>query len=302
MADMSVRLGNVVLQSPLIAAAGTVGSIVEFARTIDFSLYGAATAKSVSPEPWSGRNPPRIAPTDAGMLNGIGIQNPGIDAWSENVAPHLAAVPTLVWGSVVAHDVGGFAEVAAKMATSGVDAIEINLSCPNLDGRSFALDARLTSEVVAAVREVTSLSLGAKLSPNAMPVTSVADAAMSAGADWLVVANTVMGAAIDPETRKPLLSGLSGGYSGSAVRPITLRCVLEIARDLPDVPIIGCGGVSRAAHVVEYVLAGADAVAIGTAHFANPRVAGKVTKDLNRYMAKHSVSSITELKGAYEPW
>ena len=299
---MSVRLGDIALRSPLVAAAGTVGSIVEFGRTIDFSLYGAVTAKSVAPEPWPGREPPRIAPTDVGMLNGIGIQNPGINAWNADVAPLLGDVPAQVWGSVVAHDIAGFADVAGKMATSGVDAIEINLSCPNLDGMPFALDAVLTSEVVGAVREVTSLPLGAKLSPDAMPITPVAARAMSAGADWLVVANTVMGAAIDPETRKPLLSGLTGGYSGSPVRPITLRCVIEIARDLPDAPIVGCGGVSRAAHVVEYVLAGADAVAIGTAHFANPRVANGITKDLSRYMARHSVSSLMELKGAFEPW
>ncbi len=302
MANMAVRLGPVELSTPLVAAAGTVGSIVEFTRTVDFSLYGAAVAKSVAPEPWPGRPPPRIAPTDGGMLNGIGIQNPGIDAWAGTVAPGLADVPTLVWGSIVAHDVDGFREVAAKMADTDVDAIEINLSCPNLDGSPFALDAGLSGRVVEAVREVTTLPLGAKLSPDAMPIAPVADAAMSAGADWLVVANTVMGAAIDPETRRPLLSGLVGGYSGSAVRPIALRCVLEISRDLPDAPVVACGGVSDADHVVEYVLAGADAVAIGTAHFATPRVADKIIRDLARYMARHSISALTDLKGAFEPW
>jgi len=297
-----VTLGPVELASPLVAAAGTVGSVVEFAEVVDFSLYGAAVAKSVAPEPWEGRQAPRIAPTDAGMLNGIGIQNPGIDAWATQVAPQFAAIPTPVWGSIVAHDIDGFAEVAAKMATTGVAAIEINLSCPNLAGRPFALDADLTARVVASVRAATDLPLGAKLSPDAMPITPVADAAMSAGADWLVVANTVMGAAIDPETRRPLLSGLVGGYSGSAVRPITMRCVLTVAQDLPDAPIVACGGVSEASHVVEYILAGADAVAIGTAHFASPRVAHKIAKNLAMYMAKHSIPTLTELKGAYEPW
>jgi len=302
MTGLGVELGPVSLTSPLVAAAGTVGSVVEFAQVVDFSLYGAAVAKSVAPEPWDGRKPPRIAPTDGGMLNGIGIQNPGIDAWAGQIAPQLAAISAPVWGSIVAHDVEGFAEVAAKMAGTGVAAIEINLSCPNLDGRPFALNGDLTAQVVASVRTVTDLPLGAKLSPDAMPITPVAEAAMSAGADWLVVANTVMGAAIDPETRRPLLSGLVGGYSGSAVRPITMRCVLTIAGDLPDAPIVACGGVSDAKHVVEYILAGADAVAIGTAHFAEPRVARKITKDLTRYMAKHSISTLTELKGAYEPW
>jgi len=301
-ADFGVSLGPVGLTSPLIAAAGTVGSVVEFAEVIDFSLYGAAVAKSVAPEPWKGRQPPRIAPTDTGMLNGIGIQNPGIDVWATQIAPQLGAIPMPVWGSIVAHDVDGFAEVAAKMGGAGVEAIEINLSCPNLDGRPFALDADLTAQVVASVRMATDLPLGAKLSPDAMPITPVADAAMSAGADWLVVANTVMGAAIDPETRKPLLSGLIGGYSGAAIRPITMRCVLTLGQDLPDAPIVACGGVSNAGHVVEYILAGADAVAIGTAHFADPRVAHKITKDLTRYMKRHSITTLAELKGAFEPW
>jgi dihydroorotate dehydrogenase (NAD+) catalytic subunit len=300
--SLRMGLGPVELATPLVAAAGTVGSVIEFAQVIDFSLYGAAVAKSVAPEPWKGRKPPRIAPTDSGMLNGIGIQNPGIDVWSAEVAPQLAEMATPVWGSIVAHDVDGFAEVAAKMAATGVEAIEINLSCPNLDGTPFALDPVLTAQVVASVRAVTDLPLGAKLSPDAMPITPVANAAMSAGADWLVVANTVMGAAIDPETRRPLLSGLIGGYSGAGVRPITMRCVLTIGSDLPDAPIVACGGVSRADHVVEYILAGADAVAIGTAHFANPGVARKITKDLTRYMAKHSISALADLKGAYEPW
>jgi dihydroorotate dehydrogenase (NAD+) catalytic subunit len=299
---LGVRVGSVDLTSPLIAAAGTVGSVVEFAQVTDFSLYGAAVAKSVAPEPWKGRPPPRIAPTDTGMLNAIGIQNPGIDAWGIQIAPQLDAIPTAVWGSIVAHDVEGFAEVAAKMDRTGVTAIEINLSCPNLDGQPFALDADLTARVVAAVRAATDLPVGAKLSPDAMPITPVADAAMSAGADWLVVANTVMGASIDPETRRPLLSGLIGGYSGAAIRPITMRCVLTIGRDLPDAPVVACGGVSDASHVIEYILAGADAVAIGTAHFADPRIANKITRDLNKYMAKHSIATLAELKGAFEPW
>jgi dihydroorotate dehydrogenase (NAD+) catalytic subunit len=300
--NLNVNVGPALLRSPLIAAAGTVGSVVEFAQVVDFSLYGAAVAKSVAPVPWEGRDAPRIAPTDVGMLNGIGIQNPGIDVWAKQVSPQIAAMRTPVWGSIVAHDIDGFAEVADKMAGTGVTAIEINLSCPNLDGRPFALDVDLTTQVVASVRATTDLPLGAKLSPDAMPITPIADAAMSAGADWLVVANTVMGAAIDPDTRRPLLSGLIGGYSGAAVRPITMRCVLTIATDLPDVPIVACGGVSDARHVVEYILAGADAVAVGTAHFANPKVAQRITKGLEKYMKKHSVSALSEIKGAFEPW
>ncbi|MCL1599450.1 MAG: dihydroorotate dehydrogenase [Actinomycetia bacterium] len=302
MNPLNVTLGPVLLDTPLIGASGTLGSIVEFRRTVDLSRYGAVTAKSVAPEPWPGRVPPRMATTDAGMLNGIGIQNPGIDVWLEEVSEPFKDMAVPVWGSVVAHDPDGFAEVASKMPAAGVSGIEINLSCPNLDGRPFALDAAVTHDVVAAVRSATDLPIGAKLSGDAMPISAVAHAAMSAGADWLVIANTVMGAAIDVTTRRPALSGLIGGYSGTGIRPIIMRCVLEVSRDLPDAPIVACGGVSHRDHVIEFILAGADAVAIGTAHFARPRIAAKILKGVRRYLQDNDIESIRLLKGAYEPW
>jgi len=300
--NLTVELGPLSLKTPLIAASGTVGSVVDFSDSVDFRLYGAAVAKSVSPEPWDGRQPPRIGPAGGGMLNGIGIQNPGIDAWIDLYADAIEKVPTHVWGSVVAHDIPGFALVASKMSQTVVTAIEVNLSCPNLDGQPFALDPALSAEVVSAVREATSLPIGAKLSPDARPIADVAGAVMDAGVDWVVVANTAMGAAIDPDTRRPVLSGLVGGYSGEAIRPLTMRCVLEIASAFPEVPILACGGVSSAAHVAEYMLAGASAVGIGTAHLAKPRIAASITKDLHRYGRNHSVAHITDLTGAFEPW
>jgi dihydroorotate dehydrogenase (NAD+) catalytic subunit len=300
--DLSTVLGTYRLTSPLIAASGTVGSVVDFANVIDFSLYGAATAKSVAPEPWPGRLAPRIAPTEFGMLNGIGIQNAGIDEWLEAYGTGISSIPTDVWGSVVAHDVDGFAEVASRMDASGVAAIEINLSCPNLDGIPYALDPVLSGEVVQAVRACTRLPISAKLSSDARPISAVAASVAEAGADWVVVSNTVMGAAIDPETRRPALSGLIGGYSGGPIRPIAVRSVLEIAKDVPGLPIVGCGGVSNGPHVIEFLLAGASAVAIGSIHFKKPRIAKSMTKDINRYMARHGVASVEQLIGAYEPW
>jgi dihydroorotate dehydrogenase (NAD+) catalytic subunit len=300
--DLSVMLGSHRLESPLIAASGTVGSIIDFTATIDFSLYGAAVAKSVSPEPWSGRPAPRIAPVGSGMLNGIGIQNPGIDEWIDHTSKHFPEVPTQVWGSAVAHDVHGFAIVAERMADAGIGVIEINLSCPNLEGVPFALDASSAGEVVRAVRSVVDVPIGAKLSSDAASIEDVAEQVALQGADWVVVANTVTGAAIDPHTRRPLLSGLTGGYSGEAIRPIAMRSVLRVATALPDLPIVACGGVSHGDHVIEYALAGATAVAIGSAHFASPRIASKITKQLKAYAAKNSISRFDELKGAYEPW
>jgi dihydroorotate dehydrogenase (NAD+) catalytic subunit len=291
------------LRSPIVAASGTVGSVVDFAGAGDFRFYGAAVAKSVSPDPWPGRVAPRLSSTGAGMLNGIGIQNPGIEAWIRDIGPRIGDVPVPIWGSAVGHDADGFAAVAAGLERAGVAAVEINLSCPNLeDGRLFALDSDSSTDVVRAVRAETVLPIGAKLSPNATDIAEIAGAVHEAGADWVVVANTVWGAGIDVETRRPKLSGVVGGYSGTPVKPIGVRCVWEVSQSLPDLPIVGCGGVRTGVDVVEYLLAGASAVAIGTAHFAEPRVGRRIIRELQRYMTKHDVESVRDLVGAVEPW
>ncbi len=299
---LQTDLGPVRLESPLIAASGTVGSVVEFAAVIDFSVYGAAVAKSVSPEPWPGKAPPRLAPAGAGMLNGIGIQNPGIAAWADEFAPQLAAIPTQVWGSTVAHDPAGFADVAHGLTAAGVSAVEVNLSCPNLGGKLFALDAQASAKVISEVRSATHLPLGAKLSPNAVDVVEVAAAVSEAGADWVVLTNTVWGAAIDIETRRPKLSGVVGGYSGAPLKPIAMRCVWEVAHALPEVPIVGCGGVRTGADAVEYLLAGASAVAVGTEHFATPRVGRRIVAGIERFMKAQGVATVGDLVGGAVEW
>jgi dihydroorotate dehydrogenase (NAD+) catalytic subunit len=302
MTDLSTSVGPVDLVSPLIAASGTVGSIIEFVNITDFSLYGAAVIKSVAPEPWGGRPAPRIAPVGTGLLNGIGIQNPGIERWMDDHADAMSAVPTQVWGSVVAHDETGFGIVARAMGDETFRAIEVNLSCPNLDGRPFALDADVSARVISAVKDSTTLPVGAKLSCDAQPIEAVASAVAEAGADWVVIANTVRGAGIDITTRRPLLSSGTGGYSGSPVRPIALAAIMAVRTELPSLPIVGCGGVSHGDHVAEYLLAGASAVAVGSAHFADAGVAERITRQLKRYCDRHGVGRLTELIGAYEPW
>jgi dihydroorotate dehydrogenase (NAD+) catalytic subunit len=301
--DLTTRLGPLTLRSPLVAASGTVGSVVDFAAVGAFEHYGAAVAKSVSEEPWPGRPAPRLYPVGRGMLNGIGIQNPGITAWLETVAPRLPSAGVPVWGSVVGKSAAEFARVAAAMSPSGVAALEVNLSCPNLEGGTmFALDPGAAAEVVAAVRAATELPVGAKLSPNAADITAVAAGVAAAGADFVVVANTVFGAAFDPQTRRPGLSGVVGGYSGAPIKPIAVRAVLEVRRALPELPIVGCGGVRTGADVVEFLLAGAQAVALGTIHFADPRAGKGIVRDLHRYGRRHRVARVTELIGAWEPW
>jgi dihydroorotate dehydrogenase (NAD+) catalytic subunit len=301
--DLTTRLGPLTLRSPLVAAAGTVGSVVDFAAVGSLRCYGAAVAKSVSEDPWPGRPFPRISPAGVGMLNGIGIQNPGIEGWMATVAPRLPDAGVPVWGSVVGRTVDEYARVAAIMARAEVAALEVNLSCPNLEsGRMFALDPAESAAVVAAVRARVSLPLGAKLSPNAPDVASVAAAVAGAGADFVVLGNTIWGAAIDPETGRPALSGVVGGLSGAPLKPISMRCVLEVRSALPGLPVVGCGGVRRGADVAEYLLAGAQAVALGTVHFAEPRAGQRISRELMRYGRRHRVAAVTDLIGAWQGW
>ncbi len=293
--DLTTSVGPLALRSPLIAASGTVGSVTELAGVADLSVYGAAVAKSVSAEPWSGRPAPRLAPAGAGMLNGIGIQNPGIEAWRTEVGPRLEGLEVPVWGSAVGHSPDEFALVAKGLEASGVAAIEINLSCPNLDGDMFSLDPSASEEVVASVRRAVGLPLGAKLSPNLIDAVPVAQACATAGADFLTLTNTIWGTGVDIKTRRPQLSGVIGGYSGPPLKPIALRFVIEVRQALPQMPIVGCGGVLTGKDIAEYLIAGAQAVAAGTIHLAEPRAGKRLIDELIDWMRKHRVSSVGSL-------
>lgn len=296
--DTGTRLGGLVMSTPLVGASGTVGSGWELARAADVTAYAALVAKSVADEAWPGRPPPRLAPAGMGMLNGIGIQNPGIDEWVRVTAPRLARLPVPVWGSAVAGTPAGYARVAAGFVQAGLEAVEINLSCPNLeDGRMFALDPDASAAVVAAVRATVPVPIGAKLSPNAADVAEVAIACRTAGVDWVTLTNTAWGAGIDIETRRPLLSARVGGYSGPPLKPIALRCVLEVAAAAPDLPILGCGGVTRGADVIEYLMAGASAVALGTIHLAEPKAGRRILHEVETWCERHQVRALADLVG-----
>ena len=296
--NRSSVLGQVTLRSPLVGASGTVGSAVDFVSVASPDYYGALVAKSVAPEPWAGNPPPRLAPAGAGMLNAIGIQNPGIEAWLAEFGPRLAGVGVPVWGSAVGHDPDGFAAVARGLEEGGVEAVEVNLSCPNLDGHGLiALDPDASARVIGAVRNAVSGPVSAKLSPNASDIVAVAGSVWNAGADWVVIGNTVWGAAIDIESRTPRVAMGSGGYSGPPLKPIAVRAVMEVATRLPGLPILGCGGVSGGADVVEYLMAGASAVAIGTVHFAEPRAARRIDRELARWCRSHDVERVSDLVG-----
>ena len=285
------------LRSPLVAASGTVGSVVDFARVGDLGVYGAAVAKSVSEAPWPGLPPPRVAPAGAGMLNAIGIQNPGIERWVVDVSPSIAGLAVPVWGSAVGTTPEEFGRVAARLGTAGVAAIEVNLSCPNLEGEMFSLLPESAAEVMAAVRTSTSLPVGAKLSPNTIDIAAVAGKCLEAGADFLVLTNTVWGAGIDLWERRPVLKTGIGGYSGPPLKPIALRCVMEVHLSFPEAAIVGCGGVATGADVVEYLLAGASAVEMGTVHFAEPKAGRRIHRELTRLLQKLGAGSARELIG-----
>ncbi len=291
------------LRSPLIAASGTVGSVWEWVEVADPEPYGAAVAKSVAPEPWKGRPPPRLAPLPSGMLNGIGIQNPGIDAWVEEVGRKISRLGVPVWGSAVAHDAQGFARVAEGLCSAGVAAIEINLSCPNLeDGQMFSFDPARSAQVVGAVASVATVAVGAKLSPNTPDIVAAARACRDAGADFVVLTNTALGFGVSPATRRPLLSGGVGGYSGPGLKPISMRCVYEVSTALPDLPVVACGGVVSGSDVIEYLLAGASAVAAGTVHFAEPKAGRRIMGEVDTLLSSQGISSVRDLIGQVAGW
>ncbi len=301
--DLTTRLGPVTLRSPLIAASGTVGSVWEWADVADVSVFGAAVAKSVAREAWVGRSAPRVAPIATGMMNGIGIQNPGIATWVGEMGPRISEMGVPVWGSAVGADVAGFSTVARGLAGTGVEAIEVNLSCPNLDdGTMFSFDPSLSGSVVESVVAVASVPVGAKLSPNTPDPVAVARTCVEAGATFLTLTNTAMGFGLDTTTRRPLLSGGVGGYSGPGLKPLSLRCVYEVSQAMPGVPIVGCGGVATGEDVVEYLMAGASAVAVGTVLLAEPKAGNRIARELTHTMRKLGANRMEDLVGSVEPW
>jgi dihydroorotate dehydrogenase (NAD+) catalytic subunit len=300
--DLRVDLGRCSLESPVLTASGTYGHGDEVARLGDPARLGAVTAKSVSPEPWAGKPAPRLHMTASGMVNAVGLQGPGMDAWLAHDLPALRASGARVIASVWGHTVDDFARATAMLDGADVLAIEVNASCPNLHsaGDIWAHSARATSEVVRAVRSATALPVFAKLSPNVTDLTDIARAAVDAGADGLTLVNTVLALVIDAETRRPVLGGGGGGLSGPAIKPIALRAVRTVTRALPDVPVIGTGGVQSGVDAVEMLLAGASAVAVGTANFRDPRAPYRVLDELIDWCARHDVARVRDLTGTLE--
>ena len=284
-------------------ASGTAGHGAELSAFFNLSDLGAVTVKSLKAEPWPGNAAPRVHEATAGMLNSVGLQGPGVEAWLEDDLPPLIAtgarVVASVWGTTVAE----YEKAAVLLADAPpeVIAVEVNLSCPNVEERRhvFAHSCPATSEAVAATA-ACNRPRWAKLSPNVTDITEIAAAAQQAGAEAVTLINTVMGMAIDPATRTYALgSGANGGgLSGAAIHPVAVRAVHDVHAALPDLPIVGVGGVTDAESAIELLLAGASAVQVGTATFADPRAPLKVLDDITRWCRRHKVTKITELIGA----
>ncbi|HEY8339855.1 MAG TPA: dihydroorotate dehydrogenase [Egibacteraceae bacterium] len=299
--DLSVSLGPLRLPNPIVTASGCFGSGQEIHRFFDVSVLGAVVVKSLTLEPRAGLPTPRMAETDSGMLNAIGLQNPGIDAWLARDLPWLVehGVRTIV--SIAGKTASEYRVLAERLrGVEGVLAIEANISCPNVEDRGmvFACREEATKEAIQQVTRVATVPVFAKLTPDVTDIVAIARAARDAGATGVSVINTLLGMAIDVETGLPRLGGITGGLSGPAIKPVAIRAVHQIARALPDLPIIGMGGARTVEDVVEFVLAGASAVAIGTATFANPMVTLELLEELPRWLAARGHRSIAELRGA----
>lgn len=297
--DLSVTLGKLELPYPTLMGSGCYGSGEEFESFVDLSRIGGVVLKSVTRLPRLGNPTPRLVHTPAGMLNAIGLQNPGIDWYLDHDVAKFAKRPCTIIGSVAGFSVDDYAFVCERLAARDeIKAIELNISCPNVasEGETFACDPSLTAKVVSAARSTTDKTLIVKLSPNVTNIAGIAREAERAGADALAVINTVRGMAIDVDAWRPRLGNVTGGLSGPAIRPIAVLAVYEVARAV-KIPIVGQGGIETVSDALEFILAGASAVSIGTANFTDPRIPETIVDGLTAYLEKRNVSSLRAIVG-----
>jgi dihydroorotate dehydrogenase (NAD+) catalytic subunit len=300
--DMTVELAGIKMRNPVMTASGTFGYGAEFADYLNLESLGAMITKGLSLRPKAGNPTPRIVETPGGMLNAIGLQNVGIDAFISQKLPYLSKVATPVIVNLYGNTLEEYGEVAARLdGLPGVAGIEVNISCPNVKqgGIVFGTDPAAAQEVVRLVKRSTSKPMIVKLSPNVTDVVLMARACVDAGADALSLINTLTGMAIDLDRRRPVLANVTGGLSGPAIKPVALRMVWQVAK-VVKVPIIGIGGIMNARDALEFILAGATAVQVGTASFLDPSAAQTIAKDMEQYLVDKGIDSLTSLIGALE--
>jgi dihydroorotate dehydrogenase (NAD+) catalytic subunit len=298
--NLSVQIGTLKLQNPVMAASGTFGYGVEYARLVDLNQLGAVVVKGIRLEPVSGNPTPRTVEVASGLINAIGLQGPGVDGFIKKYWPFLKGlkVPIIIniWGTTVEE----YAEVARRFdALGGVGALELNVSCPNIKegGAQFGTDVKLLAQVVSACRKVTKLPLITKMSPNVVSIAPYAKAAEDAGSDALAITNSYPAMAIDIETRKPKLANVTGGLTGPCIKPIAVKLVWEAAKAV-KIPIIGMGGIQNAADAIEFLMAGATAVAVGTANFYEPQTVLQVIAGIHEFMQRQGIKDVKEITGS----
>ena len=302
MADLSVNIGKLNLSNPVMTASGTFGYGLEFQDFVDLEKIGGIIVKGTTLHHREGNPYPRMAETPMGMLNAVGLQNKGVHYFVENIYPKIKDIKTNMIVNVSGSQIEDYAETARIInELENIPAIELNISCPNVKqgGMAFGVTAKGAEEVVKAVRDIYKKTLIVKLSPNVTDITEIARAAEGAGADSVSLINTLLGMAINAEKRKPVLSTITGGMSGAAVKPIALRMVWQVAKAV-NIPVIGLGGIMNWRDAVEFMLAGATAIQIGTANFIDPAITVKVAEGINDYLERHGYSSVRDIIGALE--
>ena len=300
--NLSVRIGSLMLKNPLIAASGCFGYGTEYSDVVDIASLGGVAVKGLFLAEREGHPPPRIVETPAGMLNAIGLQGIGVHRFIAEKMPELRARGAVVIVNICGTTLQEYVELATILSdVEGVHALELNISCPNIKegGITFGCSLHGTGDVVAAVRKVTTLPVIPKLTPNVTDIKSIAKAAEDAGADAISLVNTFLAMAIDVETRRPRLSNIVGGLSGPAIRPIAVRMVYE-CRQIVRIPIIGMGGISSAADALEFMIAGATAVQVGTANFVDPLIWTKLLGGIQSYMERHNLTTLSDLTGSLD--
>jgi len=300
--DMSVTLAGIPMRNPVMTASGTFGYGAEFADYLDLESIGAMITKGLSLKPKAGNDTPRIVETPGGMLNAIGLQNVGIDAFIQQKLPYLKDVNTPVIVNLYGNTLEEYGEVASRLdGLPGVAGVEVNISCPNVKqgGIVFGTDPCAAQDVVCLVKKNTSKPLIVKLSPNVTDVVLMAKACADAGADALSLINTLTGMAIDLDRRRPVLANVTGGLSGPAIKPVALRMVWQVARCV-KLPIIGIGGIMNGRDALEFMLAGASAVQVGTASFLDPGAAQRIANEMEQYLIERKIESVSSLIGALE--
>ncbi len=303
MADMRVKLAGVDLKNPITVASGTFGFGREYGEFFDISRLGGISVKGLTPLPRNGNPSPRIAETPLGMLNSVGLQNPGVDAFIARELPWLKTQGLTIIANISGNTPEEYGEMCAKLSAAGVDMIEVNISCPNVKagGLAYGTKPEMAAEVTEIAKRHATVPIMVKLSPNVTDITEIARAVEGAGADAISLINTIRGMVIDVNTRRPVLKMNTGGLSGPAILPVAVRMVWEVANAV-KVPILGMGGISTGADAAQMLLAGATAVAVGAATFSDPYAPLRILEELEALCDKQGVKSVTELTGAVQPW